>query len=198
VAAMLGLIACGRQAANAERARDGRPALTVGQYLTSPDYLSATLENWESEFLQMGVFVLLSVWLREKGSAESRPLDPAQESHPHVPAERQPALARRSGVARRLYENSLSLALFALFALAFAGHLASSLAHYNEEQAAAGAPSATLGEYVANAQFWFESLQNWQSEFLSLLAIVMLSVWLRQKDSPQSKPVESPHDETRH
>jgi hypothetical protein len=198
VASMIGQVLSGQRAANEEREQHDQPPLTVAEYVTTPDFVSATFENWESEFLQMGVFVLLSVWLREKGSAESRPLDPAQEKHPRFPKERQPALARGEGWTRKLYENSLSLAFFALFALSFVAHLFGSLGLHNEEQLMHGDPPATVGEHLGNAQFWFESFQNWQSEFVSVLAIVLLSVWLRQKDSPQSKPVEAPHDHTGH
>ena len=99
---------------------------------------------------------------------------------------------------RRLYENSLSLALFALFGVSFALHFFGSLRLYNEAQAMHGGPAVTAREYALHPQFWFESFQNWQSEFVSVLAIVMLSVWLRQKDSPQSKPVEAPHSHTGH
>ena len=198
IGSMAGQVASGRLAANADRAQHGQPPLAVAEYVASPDFVSATFENWESEFLQMGVFVLLSGWLREKGSAESRPLEPAQEKHPRFPKDRQPAGAKATGVVRWLYENSLSLAFFALFAVSFVAHLLGSLGLHNEEQQRHGEEPVAPADYLTDAQFWFESFQNWQSEFVSVLAIVMLSVWLRQKDSPQSKPVEAPHDHTGH
>jgi hypothetical protein len=195
---MLGLAATGRLATNEQRVEHGLAPLSMREYLTTPDFVSATFENWESEFLQMGVFVLLTVWLREKGSSESRPLDPAEEKKPKFPVAQQPRWARAGGIVRRLYENSLSLALFALFAVSFVLHFLGSLRLYNDGQAMHGQPAVTAGEYALHPQFWFESFQNWQSEFVSVLAIVMLSVWLRQKDSPQSKPVEAPHSHTGH
>ena len=198
VGSLAGQVLAGHGAENQKRAEHDQPPLTVAGYVASPGFVSATFENWESEFLQMGVFVLLTVWLREKGSAESRPLDPAQEKHPRFPKERQPWAARQQGIVRRLYEYSLSLAFFALFAVSFVAHLFGSLLQFNEDQLDHGSAPVTVGDYLGNAQFWFESFQNWQSEFVSVLAIVMLTVWLRQKDSPQSKPVEAPHDHTGH
>jgi hypothetical protein len=198
VASLAGQVFAGLGVENRERREHGAPPLSVATYLASPGFVSATFENWESEFLQMGVFVLLTVWLREKGSAESRPLDPVDETHPRFPKERQPWAARQQGIVRRLYECSLSLAFFALFAVSFAAHQLGSLGQFNEGQLEHGAAPESLGEYLTDAQFWFESFQNWQSEFVSVLAIVMLTVWLRQKDSPQSKPVEAPHDHTGH
>jgi hypothetical protein len=195
---LLGQVLTGHAAYNEDRRAHRAAPAALSAYVTSPHFVSATFENWESEFLQMGVFVLLTVWLREKGSAESRPLDPAQEKHPRFPRERQPWAARQQGLVRKLYEYSLSLAFFALFAVSFVAHLLGSLRHYNEGQLEHGGTPAALGDYLGNAQFWFESFQNWQSEFVSVLAIVMLTVWLRQKDSPQSKPVEAPHDHTGH
>src|SRR5688500_5924790 len=107
---LAGQVLAGRGVENRERREHGEPPLSVAAYVASPGFVSATFENWESEFLQMGVFVLLTVWLREKGSAESRPLDPAYEKHPRFPKERQPWAARQQGIVRRLYEYSLSLA----------------------------------------------------------------------------------------
>jgi hypothetical protein len=198
LATMIGLVASGWIAENQHREEHDNPPLTVAEYVTSAQFVSATFENWESEFLQMGVFVLLSVWLREKGSAESRPLDPDKEKQPRFAKEKQPWAARQAGAVRWLYENSLSIAFFVLFLVSFVAHLLGSLIQHNEDQLEHGQPTETLSEYLGSAQFWFESMQNWQSEFVSVLAIVMLSVWLRQKDSPQSKPVEAPHEHTGH
>ena len=105
---------------------------------------------------------------------------------------------RRGGIALRLYEHSLSTALALLFLASFLLHAAGGLRRVNDERSFDGLPPETLGEYVSSAQFWFESFQNWQSEFLAVVAIVGLSIFLRQKGSTQSKPVAAPHSETGH
>jgi hypothetical protein len=193
---LVGLVVSGHASTNEDRAHDGLPPLSVAEYVASPAFVAATFENWESEFLQMGVFVLLSAWLRQKGSAESRPL---HEEEPQVFApEQRPWPVRRGGIIRRLYEWSLAIAFFALFAVSFVAHLLGSVGAHNEQEVARGAAPVAIADYLGNAKFWFESFQNWQSEFLSLLAIVLLTIWLRQKDSPQSKPVEAPHHHTGH
>ncbi|MCR6686382.1 DUF6766 family protein [Pseudoxanthomonas sp.] len=191
----IGQILTGQAAFNAERVMDGLPPLGLLAYVTSGHAISATFENWESEFLQMGMYVLLTVWLRQQGSAESRPLDPAREEEEIEPGPT-PWPVRAGGLVRRLYANSLSLAFLALFAIAFVLHGLGSWKLENEERAMQGQPPVTLLEHVGGAQFWFESMQNWQSEFLAVLSIVVLSIWLRQDRSPESKPVAAPHVQT--
>jgi hypothetical protein len=182
---------------NAERAAQDQPAQALPDYLGSGGFLSSLFENWESEFLQMGAFVLLTVWLRQRGSSESRPLDPADEEPDEpVPRSEQPWPVRKGGLWRRLYEHSLSLALFALFAASFGAHLASSWQAHQEEQQQRGQPAEPLSRYAINPKFWFESFQNWQSEFLSVVALCVLSIYLREKDSPQSKAVTARHGDT--
>jgi len=193
LAALIGQIATGRSVYNAERLEHHLPALALSQYLTSGHFVSATFENWESEFLQMGLYVLLTVSLRQKGSAESRPLEPRSERIEPGPT---PWPVKAGGLWRRLYEHSLSIAFGLLFAASFALHLCGSWRAHNAEQAMKGEPPVGLAAFVGDAQFWFESFQNWQSEFLAVAALVILTIWLRQKDSPQSKPVEAPHSQT--
>ena len=198
VASMVGLVWTGTAATNEERQDHGQAPLTVAEYARSADFVSVTFENWESEFLQMGVFILLSVWLRQKGSAESRPMEDAQEARKKFPKAVQPWPVRAGGVWLRLYENSLAIAFFGLFAVSFVLHFLASASAHNEEQLLHGGQAVDLAEYFTDARFWFESFQNWQSEFLAVLAIVVLTIHLRQKDSPQSKQVEAPHSHTGH
>jgi hypothetical protein len=186
----------GRAAHNQQLAEHGQPGITLLAYITGTDFWSATFENWESEFLQMGVYVLLTVWLRQKGSAESRPLDESEEYNSPTPLHLQPAAWRRGGVVRWLYANSLSIAFLLLFAASFAGHLLGSWRKSISEAALHQQPPESLGQYMVDPTFWFESFQNWQSEFLAVLSLVVLSIFLRQKDSPQSKKVDEPHDKT--
>ena len=153
-----------------------------GPYLTSGHFWQATAENWESEFLQMGVYVLITAYLFQKGSAESNDPDkPDKES---------------AAGHRWLYRHSLSLAFLALFLLSFAVHGVKGLEKFNEQRAEHGEPPVPLSGYLSDAEFWFESFQNWQSEFLAVLAIVVLSIFLREQNSPESKKLSSPHSET--
>lgn len=159
-------------------------------------FWSATFENWESEFLQMGVYVLLTVWLRQKGSAESRPMDKSEEDNEPTPEHLQPRAWRKGGVVRWLYANSLSIAFLLLFLASFTGHLFGSWRKSIGDALMHHQPVKDLGQYAMDPSFWFESFQNWQSEFLAVLSLIVLSVFLRQKDSPQSKKVDEPNSKT--
>lgn len=180
---------------NQERVSHGAAAEPLARYLASGHFISATFENWESEFLQMGMYVLLTVALRQRGSAESRPMDPALEQE-RVEAGPTPWPLRRGGVWRWLYARSLWLAYAVLFMATFAAHAFGSWLHENDQRAMDGQAPQPLLEHLASAQLWFESLQNWQSEFLAVLSIVVLSIFLRQDKSPQSKPLAAPHSQT--
>jgi hypothetical protein len=181
---------------NQSLAEHGRALEPYWSYLSSGEFIEATFENWESEFLQMGSYVLLAAYLVQKGSPESKPLDekPGEDDEPAGGAS--PAPLRRGGAVRWLYENSLSLALFGLFAISFVLHLLGATAAYNEEQGLHGHPATSVGEFALNPQFWFQSMQNWQSEFLSVGVLIVLSVFLRQRGSSQSKPVQASHATT--
>jgi len=196
LASWLGQALTGHAAHNDELHRHGQSGIGLAAYLASGDFWAATFENWESEFLQMGVYVLLTVWLRQKGSAESRPFDDYDETPKPTPLHLQPRAWRHGGILRWLYANSLSIAFIALFGLCFAGHLLGSWRKALEEAIAHAQPAMTLGAYATDPSFWFESFQNWQSEFLAVFSLIVLSIFLRQKDSPQSKPVDAPHGQT--
>ncbi|MFA8581928.1 DUF6766 family protein [Xanthomonas campestris pv. campestris] len=185
----------GLHAYNEELAQLGQATLTLGQYLRSGHFVSALFENWESEFLQMGMYVLLTVKLRQVGSAESRPLDPDEETSEIAPG-RTPWPVRKGGLWLRLYEHSLAIAFGVLFLLSFVLHLLGSWRLELAERTQQGLPPISLLQHFTDAAFWFESMQNWQSEFLAVFSLVVLTIWLRQKDSPQSKPVAAPHSQT--
>jgi len=190
-----GQVHTGRQVYNDARVRGGESPVALVDYVRSGHFLSTTMENWESEFLQMGMYVLLTVWLRQKGSAESRPLDPAEEGE-RIDAGPTPGPAQAGGVVGWLYAQSLSLAFLALFLVSFALHLSGSWREALETRASEGLPPIGWTEHLASSDFWFESFQNWQSEFLAVLAIVVLSILLRQDKSPESKPLRAPHSQT--
>ena len=177
-----------------ERAEHGLPPETLGDYVTSGDFVEAVAENWEGEFVQMAAFVWLTSFLFQKGSPESRDPHEPPESEPVTPESPWPV--RRGGWVLRLYEYSLGGVLFLLFLVSFAGHLLGGWAEQNAEQRLHGEAAGTLLDYATSSRFWFESLQNWQSEFLSVGLVVWLAVYLRQRRSPESKPVHAPHAET--
>ena len=172
--------------------------MELAAYLTSGHFGETLMENWESEFLQMGLFVLLTVWLRQKGSPESKPLSGREEVDRKPDPKRRgaPWPVRAGGVVGTLYENSLSIALLGLFAITFAGHVVTGAVEYSEEQVAHGGSPVSPMEYLGTAQLWFESFQNWQSEFMAIGALAVLSIFLRQRGSPESKPVDAPMSKT--
>lgn len=181
----------------ADRAGHGQAPQALLEYVRSGEFLSSVFENWESEFLQMGLFVLLTVWLRQKGSSESRGLEPADEPSPtRPPRSQQPWPVRRGGIWLKLYQHSLSGSLLLLFAISLVAHWLNSWRQHSHEQLLHGQSVTPLLDYLWNAQFWFESFQNWQSEFLSVVVLVVLSIFLREKDSPQSKPVQARNSDT--
>ncbi|HEY0996227.1 MAG TPA: DUF6766 family protein [Gemmatimonadaceae bacterium] len=195
-----GQLATGWRAHSADEREHGRPAPTFAAYLRSGHLVEATFENWESEFFQMGLFVVLTTMLRQKGSSESKSLEGGDEvdedprAHRHDPDAPWPV--RRGGLALALYERSLSGALFLLFAISFALHAEGGAREYSSEQLAHGGAAVTVWQFLATSQFWFQSFQNWQSEFLSVGVLVVLTIWLRDRGSPQSKPVAAPHAQT--
>lgn len=186
----------GWQEHNEFLADHGQPEITLWQYLHTGHFIQATFENWESEFLQMAVFVLFTVFLRQQGSSESKPLFKKSEvDREPKPSPDAPWPVRKGGWVLKLYEHSLSLCLFLLFLLSLVAHFLGSWKDYQQEQQLAGKESVSMGEFWLHSKFWFESFQNWQSEFLSVACIVVLSIFLREKGSSQSKPVDAAHHE---
>ena len=199
VLSLAGQVWTGLDEANDERSEHVNAALDLGTYLTSGHFVEAVFENWESEFLQMGIFVVLTVVLRQKGSPESKPLEGEQsvDAEPKPRRKKAPWPVRRGGVALKVYENSLGVALFALFSMSLALHAVGGAMEFNDDAEAHGSPArVTPASYLSTSRFWFESFQNWQSEFMSIGALVVLSIFLRQKGSPESKPVHEPHSKT--
>ena len=175
----------------------GQPAIGMGEYLTSGHFWEATAENWESEFLQMGMFVVLTCFLFQKGSPESKDPEGGDDAVDNDPALQRnrpgaPWPVRKGGVWMWLYSYSLSLAFLLIFVISFWLHGRHGAREYNEDQLMHGQATVTTLGYMGTSRFWFESLQNWQSEFLSLAAMVYFSVFLRQRGSAESKPVATP------
>jgi hypothetical protein len=190
----------GRLEYNEERAERKLPPLPMTEYLSSSHFWEATGENWESEFLQMSAYVLLTIFLFQKGSSESKDPDKQSPQDKDPRTERNkpgaPWPVRRGGWILTLYENSLSLAFVLLFLSAVALHAGGGMKLYNEEQVFAGKETVTYWGYLQTTRFWFESFQNWQSEFLAIGSMVILSIFLRQRGSPESKPVAAGMSQT--
>ena len=195
-----GMVASGYQVYNNEQVEHGQQAEPIGRYLASGQFFEAWSENWESEFLQMGMYVVLTAFLYQRGSSESKPADePApQDEDPREKRDdpKAPWPVHRGGWVLRLYENSLSILFAVLFVASIAVHAVSGAAAYSSEELQHGGAPVSVWQYLASSQFWFESFQNWQSEFLAVAVIVGASVYLRQRGSPESKPVAEPHVET--
>ena len=203
LATVVGQSFAGQHAANAERAERGEQPLSWWSYLVSPEFGGAVLENWQSEFLQFSLFVLATIWLVQKGSNESKELDQVgaesdqrQQVGGHAPPNAPKAAKRGRGLVRRLYENSLVCAMSVIFVLAWAGQSVNNWRQGNEDALEHGGKAIGWLDYVVTADFWERSLQNWQSEFLAVGTMAVFTIYLRQRGSPESKPVGAPHEET--
>jgi hypothetical protein len=178
------------------------PSVGLLSYLASGHFISAVFENWESEFLQMAMYVILTIFLFQKGASESKkpdddnPEDESPSAHRGDPDAPWPV--HRGGLLLKLYSHSLSIALVALFLASFWLHLAGSTSRMNEEALMHQQPMKTIVGTLADAEFWYESFQNWQSEFLSIGVLLVLGIYLRERGSPESKPVAAPHAATGH
>jgi hypothetical protein len=180
---------------NQEQREHQQAPISYREYLFTGHFVEATAENWESEFLQMAAFVWLTVHLFQKGSPEAKGPDGDdevdREPDPNRPGAPWPV--RRGGIWLALYSNSLTLAFLLMFAISFFLHAAGGAREYSQEQVAHGEAAVSMMQFMGTSEFWFQSMQNWQSEFLAIAAMVILSIWLRQKGSPESKPVDAPH-----
>jgi hypothetical protein len=178
------------------------PAVGFVAYLGSGHFISAVFENWESEFLQMAAYVLLTIFLFQKGASESKKPDEDNPEDEPPSARRNdpdaPWPVHRGGLLLTLYSHSLSISLVTLFLISFVLHLAGSTRRTNEEALQHHQPMKTMVQMLAEPEFWYESFQNWQSEFLSVGVLLVLGIYLRQRGSPESKPVAAPHAATGH
>ena len=195
---IIGQAVTGLEEHNQQMIEEGGQPIKMGEYIASGHFLQSTFENWESEFLQMALFVILTIFLYQKGSSESK--DPEKKEpvdrEPNPKKKDAPWPVRQGGWILEVYKHSLSLVLFVFFVISFVLHWYGSLKDYNEVELLKGQPTESAMKYLSNSRFWFESFQNWQSEFLSVFAIVVLSVFLRQKGSAQSKAVDEANSET--
>jgi hypothetical protein len=193
---LFGQSVAGHREYNADQRDHHESTVSYAGYLHTAHFGEATFENWESEFLQMGAYVLLTALLVQRGSAESKDPDSDEPSDEDPRANVRPDSpwpVRRGGAALKVYEHSLTIAMLGLFLASFLLHALTGAHEYSNEQVAHGGSPIGMWGYLTTSRFWFESFQNWQSEFLAVAAIVVLSVFLRQRGSSESKPVAAPH-----
>jgi hypothetical protein len=198
-AALFLMSVSGHRAYNADRRDHQEGPVTYGAYLHSGDFIEGVFENWESEFLQMGTYVIFTAFLFQVGSSESK--SPDERAPQDVDPRRQryrdrPWPVRRGGAWLGLYMNSLAIAMFVLFGLSIALHALGGTWAYNQQQLEHGGATIGVLRFVTTSAFWYQSMQNWQSEFLSVASLAVLSIYLRQQGSPESKPVAAPHTQT--
>jgi len=172
------------------------------RYLASSEFGEAVMENWESEFLQFTLYILATVWLVQKGSPESKQLEKAgrgtdeeQLVGKHA-GQNSPRWAKVGGWRTALYSNSLALVMGLLFLGSWLGHSFTGWSEFNQEQQEHGDAAVSWTGYLGKPDFWQQSFQNWQSEFLAIGAMVVFSIYLRQRGSPESKPVGASHTVT--
>jgi hypothetical protein len=202
VLALLGQAVSGAAEFNNQQLAQGGEPMSLLQYVTSSDFAVDVAENWQSEYLQFFLFVFATVWLVQKGSTESKELDKAgmesdeeQRVGPHA-GDDSPLWARVGGLRTAVYANSLGLLMGAIFLLSWLAQSIAGRAAYNAQQFAQREDPVSWFGYVTSADFWSRTLQNWQSEFLAVASMVAFSIYLRQRGSPESKPVGAPHEVT--
>ncbi len=197
-AALVGMSIAGWRSANAENESHQQPTQTYTEYIQSGDFVEGVFENWESEFLQMWALVVLTIWLRQKGADDSKPLrgKTAQDTTSRYSLLRAHTWhERKKALGHVVYSHSLGAALLAIFFMSFALHAVGGARMYNQEAAGHGQKeSLSAFQYTQTSQFWYESLQNWQSEFFAVASLLILSIKLRERSSPESKPVGKKYD----
>ena len=202
VLALIGQSIAGLGVFNEEQVSHGLSPVSYGEFVTSSEFVVDVAENWQSEYLQFFLFIFATIWLVQKGSPESKKpgdeglgSDKDQLVREHA-LRNSPKWAKVSGWRHTLFSNSLLIVMGTIFILSWLAQSLSGLVVFNAEQVDHGQQLISWGEYLVSADFWNRTLQNWQSEFLAVGSMIALSVYLRQRGSPESKPVGSPHNAT--
>jgi hypothetical protein len=202
LAALGGQAIAGHNLHNEEAAAHGGESISLFRYATSSDFGNSVMENWQSEYLQFTLFLLLTVWLLQRGSPESKELDRAgietkreQDIGRYADSD-SPQWARVGGWRTALYSNSLLIVMTVIFLGSWFAQSVTGWTHFNSEQVDHGDPKVSWLSYIGSSTFWEGTLENWQSEFLAVGSFVVLAIYLRQRGSPESKPVGAPHDAT--
>jgi hypothetical protein len=200
--ALIGQAFAGHADFNEDQLRHGDPTMSMGRYVLSSQFGGAVLENWQSEYLQFTLFILTTVWLLQRGSPESKPLhqagresDQDQKVGPHARKD-SPRWAKVAGVRRTVYENSLLIVMATIWIGSWFAQSVTGVSQYNAERLDHHQLPVSWLDYLGRADFWERTLENWQSEFLAVGSMAILAVYLRQRGSPESKPVGAPHEAT--
>ena len=200
--ALLGQSFAGLAVFNDEQLSHGAAPVSYLDFITSSDFVVDVAENWQSEYLQFFLFIFATIWLVQKGSPESKKpgdeglgSDEDQMVGAHA-IENSPRWAKADGWRRTVFSNSLLIVMGVIFLLSWLTQSLAGLLVYNDEQVQHGEETITWLSYIASADFWNRTLQNWQSEFLAVGSMVAFSIFLRQRGSSESKPVGTPHQET--
>jgi hypothetical protein len=196
--ALAGQAIAGHSLYNEEQLAHQESPISLWRYLSSSSFGQAVMENWQSEYLQFALFALATVWLLQRGSPESKELDKAgtesdkEQLVGRYADEDSPRWARFGDLRTTIYSNSLIIAMALVFFGSWFAQSVTGMTAYNQEQHGHGDPRLSWWSYVGSSQFWESTLQNWQSEFLAVGSFAVLAVYLRQRGSPESKPVGAP------
>jgi hypothetical protein len=202
LASLVGQAIAGHIAYNQDQLAHGEHAISLGRYITSSSFANAVAENWQSEYLQFMLFMLATVWLLQRGSPESKPLRRAgtetaeeQKLGEHAPPDA-PRWARAGDWRTSVYSNSLLIVMSLIFLGSWFAQSVTGWTEFNQVQSEHHEPGVSWIGYLGQADFWEATLQNWQSEFLAVGSFAVFAIFLRQRGSPESKPVGAPHDST--
>jgi hypothetical protein len=202
LATLVGQAISGTGDYNADRVAEGLVQISVLRYVSSSSFAVDMMENWQSEYLQFFLFVFATVYLVQLGSSESKEPEKVgtetdQEQKVGKYARKDsPAWVRAGGWRTTVYSRSLGFLMLVLFLLTWGSSSVGGWSTFNNEQLMAHSDPVTWAAYLGEADFWNRSLQNWQSEMLAVGSMVIFTVYLRQRGSPESKPVGAPHAAT--
>ena len=199
---LVGQAISGHDSVNHDQLLHQGDPISLGHYVTSALFWADVMENWQSEYLQFSLYIFATVWLVQKGSNESKELDRVggesdeeQKVGRHADAD-SPRWARVGAWRTTVYSNSLLLVMTSIWVLSWLAQSLSGRINYNANQLDHQSAPVSWLSYITTSDFWNRTLQNWQSEFLAVGSMVILSVFLRQRGSPESKPVGAAHEAT--
>lgn len=202
LAALAGQAIAGHGQFNHDQLLHRGDPISLGRYLTTSEFAADVAENWQSEYLQFTLYVFGTVWLLQRGSPESKRLDEAglesdeDQKVGRYADEDSPRWARTGGWRTALYGNSLLIVMTTIWLLSWFAQSIAGASGYNADQLDHQAATVSWLGYLGTSDFWDRTLQNWQSEFLAVGSMAILSVYLRQRGSPESKPVGASHEAT--
>jgi hypothetical protein len=198
LAALVGQAISGHNLYNQEQLAHHEGTISFGRYLTSSNFGQAVMENWQSEYLQFAVFTMATIWLLQRGSPESKELDKAgtesdeEQKVGRQADEKSPLWARTGGIPTAIYSNSLIIVMALVFFGSWFAQSVTGWTDFNQQQQAHHEAAVSWWTYVGSSNFWQSTFQNWQSEFLAVGSFAVLAIFLRQRGSPESKPVGAP------